>query len=229
MKIFNILSGQKKSILRDPISILLVFVPFLIFGFIKLGLPIIRPYLLTWIDIYTYYEFILFILYLMIPLLLGMVLGLQLMDERDLDVLSFIAVTPISLRGYIYIKSLTGAVVGFIFNVIIALLVGESFSFRIFIFFIATSLMAPYFAIVIVRFSKNKVEALTKAKLISLIIFSGIVPYFNHSIFTNLLSIFPPFWFEKIFFSNNLSEILIGFASALVITVFPVVFFSKIL
>lgn len=209
MKIFKILRGQNRSLLRDPISLFLSIIPFLIFLIIKYGLPVLDGYINKWVDIYDYYKFIKFMLFMISPMLLGMVLGLLLMDERDQDVLTFIDITPFSLNRYIALKSLIGGVIGFIFNIILALLIKEPFSFRIISTFVLSSFLVPFYALLIFKLSKNKVEALTKGKLLTFTIAGGIIPYFVSSRWTFLLGIFPPYWIERVYFSSTTIEIII--------------------
>ncbi|MGL1893539.1 MAG: hypothetical protein OCD02_18015 [Spirochaetaceae bacterium] len=209
MKIFKILTGQKRSLFRDPMTLFLTFIPFLIFGLVRFGLPILNTYIIEWVDLYHHYEFIMLTLYLVTPLLLGMVFGFLLMDERDLDVLTYISVTPVSLKGYIIIKTITGSVIGFLFNIILAILIKDKIDIRLIITLLLSSILVPYYALAIFTFSKNKVEGLTKGKLMGFTLFAAFVPYFTVTKLSFLLGIFPPFWLEKIYFALNIKELII--------------------
>lgn len=218
MKIINVLIGQRKSLLRDPITLLLTFVPFIIFSMIHFGLPVLSPLVVKWVNIYDYYDFIKLIVYMLSPALLGMVLGLLLMDEKDQDVLSYIAVTPLSLDGYIRIKTLAGALVGFIFNIILGILLKEIFSLKILFTFALSSLLVPYYALLIFSFSKNKVEALTKGKLFTFTLLAAVIPFFSSSRWVYLLVIFPTFWIEKVFTADSIVSLTPSFLAGMLIS-----------
>ncbi len=227
MKIFRILIGERKSLVRDPMSLFLTFIPFLIFSMVKFGLPVLSVFLKPWVDLYSYYGFIMLMVYLMTPMLLGMVLGLLLIDERDLDVLTYISVTPFSLNGYLLLKALTGTIIALMFNILIAIMLKAEFDMKLVLTLILASMLVPYFALAIFVFSKNKVEALTKGKLISFTIFGTVIPYFTNSKLVYLLVFLPTFWIERLFFANSISSVLISFSIGTVINIISIVFFMK--
>ncbi len=218
MKIVKILTGQRKSLLRDPMSLLLSFLPILLFLLLRFGFPVLTTYVAKWVDLNNYYGFIKILFYILTPTLMGIVLGLLLMDERDMDVLSFIAITPFSLSGYIMLKAVTGAVVGFIMNILLALLLKELFSISLILTFMLCSLLVPLFAFSIFTFSKNKVEALTKGKLMTFVMLGAVIGYFIKSNWGYIAGVLPPFWIEKLYFSMDKKQTVIFFIPGLLIT-----------
>lgn len=222
MKIFKILIGERRSLVRDPMSLFLTFIPFLIFFMVKFGLPVLSDLLKPWIDLYLYKDFIMLMVFLMTPILLGMVLGLLLIDERDLDVLTYIAVTPFSLNGYLMLKSITGTVISFLFNILIALLLRVEFDLKLFLTLIMASMLVPYFALAIFVFSKNKVEALTKGKLMSFTIFGTIIPYFTTSKLVYILAFLPTYWIERLFFAESIYDAALSFLIGIIINLLTI-------
>lgn len=228
MKVNKILAGQRKSFLRDPMSLFFMFIPFIIFSLVKFGLPVIAPYLSAWVDIYDYYDFILFILYLITPMLFGIVLGLQLMDERDQDVLTYIAITPFSLDGYMSIRAVTGSFFGFIFNVILALLLRDVFTIKLFAMFFLASLLVPYYAFAIFAFSKNKVEGLTKGKLMTFTLIGAVIPFYIKSKWSYFLAILPTFWIEKVFNANTNLLLTVFLIMGTAVSLISILFLNRI-
>ncbi len=229
MKIFKILSGVNKSVFREPISIVLLSVPFILILAVKLGLPPLAILISNYVDIYNYYSLILFCIYLMTPSLLGMVLGLLLIDEKDLDVLTYISITPFKLKNYILLKSIAGGVTGFFANLLLLILLGDIISFKNILLLLSCSLLVPYFALTIYRFSKNKIEALTRGKLLSLTLIAGVVPLLLKTKTLYFLGFLPQFWLAKIYISAGTLTSLLPFIISIAISLATIKIFSKII
>lgn len=226
MGYFKIFRWQLKSVAKDPMAMFLSIIPFLFIILIKFGIPALLNFLLNWVDLRSYTNFILFVFYLMTPSLLGIVLGLLLMDERDLDTLSFIEVTPISIGKYISFKASIGVAASFITNIIIALTAGEDIGLRELLLFVNTSLLVPFYALIIYSFSRDKVQGLTIGKLSNFVVVGAIVPYFSNSPTTYILGLLPTFWAYHTYYSS--SSLLFFIVGSLLTTVYIVVLFSRI-
>jgi len=159
-------------------------------------------------------------------MLYGLIIGLLLIDEKDLGVLKYIAITPLSLNRYLLIKCGTGVLITIVYNFVFILLLRYKVDLNLILTIILCSGLVPYFSIFIFIFSKNKVEALTKGKLSSLIIIGAVVPYFIPSKINYILGVFPTFWIEKIFYSN-LPQTVIYFIIALLFTILTVKLMMK--
>lgn len=227
MRFTTILKGQVKSLFRDPMALFMTFIPFLLFFIVKFGIPAIGQYVKPWVDLVPHYRFIYLIFHIMTPTMLGIVLGLMLMDERDMDVLSFIDVTPFKLVNYILFKSVIGCVIGFLFNLILAILIGSEITLNLLFTFILSSLLVPFFAFFIFAFSKNKVEGLTIGKLSTFVIIGSIIPYLSDSSFVNISSVLPTFWIYRIYYCQNLLSLLIYFFAGSSITLAYILFFKS--
>lgn len=203
MGYFRIFKWQIRSITRDPMSMFLSLIPFLFILLIKYAIPALFNFLLTWVDLRSYTNFVLFVFYLMTPSLLGIVLGLLLMDERDLDILSYINVTPISTGRYIWFKSLLGVIGSILVNLIICKSVGEELGVRELLLFINSSLLVPIYALVIFSFSKNKVQGLTIGKLANFVVIGAVIPFFVTSPLVNILGVLPTFWSYYIYYGSS--------------------------
>lgn len=218
MRYTTIFKGQVRSLFRDPMALFMSFIPLILYFIVKFGIPALSLYVDKWVDLVPHYAFIHLIFYMMTPTMLGIVLGLLLMDERDMDVLSFIDITPFKLSNYIIFKSVIGCLIGFFVNLLLALFIGDGITLNIIFTLLLASLLVPFFAFFIFAFSKNKVEGLTFGKLSTFVIIGAIVPYFSDSVFVNLLGVLPSFWIYKIFYSENQVLSLIFFLIGITVT-----------
>lgn len=218
MKYLKIFKGQVRSLFRDPMALFMSFIPLMLYFIVKFGIPALANYIEKWVDLVPHFSFIYLIFYMMTPTMLGIVLGLLLMDERDMDVLSFIDITPFKLSNYIIFKSVIGCIIGFLVNLLLALLIGEIITVSLIFILLLSSLLVPFFAFFIFAFSKNKVEGLTFGKLSTFVIIGAVVPYFSDTVFVNLLGVLPTFWIYKIFYSESFLFSLIFFLIGTAIT-----------
>lgn len=225
MRYAIIFKGQVRSLFRDPMALFMSFIPLILYFLVKFGIPLLAAYIRKWVDLVPHYGFIYFIFYLMTPTMLGIVQGLLLMDERDMDVLSFIDVTPFKLNNYILFKSVIGCFSGFIVNFLLAYFIGAEISLNLVLTLVLASLLVPFFAFFIFSFSRNKVEGLTFGKLATFVIVGAVVPYFSKSIFVNLLGFLPTFWMYKTFYSDILLYKIIFFLVGVALTIFYIQLF----
>lgn len=100
---YNALIADFKRLIREPILIILMLVPFLALIALKLAVVYGSPLLLDWLsfDLVPYYGYILSIALLLSPCMLGAVSGFMMIDDRDESMIDLVAVTPMGYSGYI--------------------------------------------------------------------------------------------------------------------------------
>lgn len=223
MRVRTIISGQRRSVFRDPLTGFLFFIPLLLYFITEYGFDTLQPYVERWIIFSNHRDFIGLLILLISPTLLGMVLGLEYLDEKDMDIYSFIEVTPVNLSGYLWIKSSLGVLVGVTFNSLLTLLLKLPFDIYHTLTILLSSILVPYFSILMLMTSKNRVEGLTKGKLLTFITVGAIVPYYTNSPLKWLLSPLPTFWIEALYSREGILPFFIGF----ILTLGPIIYLIR--
>jgi len=97
-----------KLIAREPILVLFMILPLFIMVitrlFITYGVPLVDSYL--GFDLSPYYGYILIMVLLMAPYMLGTVCGFLMIDDRDARMFELMSITPLGDLGYIVMRSL---------------------------------------------------------------------------------------------------------------------------
>ena len=108
------------------------------------------------------------------------------------------------------------------------MLLKERITLKLISLFILASSLVPYYALAIFAFSKNKVEGLTKGKLMTFTMFATVIPFFVESKWNYLLAIFPTFWIERIFTSDSVLLMFISLILGLISVLISIFLFNKI-
>jgi len=86
----------------DPVLMVGIFAPLALLVVSRFGFPMAADWLTNGyaFDLYKYSSFAAIFLVVTFPMLTGMMTGLLMLDERDENVISYYAVTPLMRRGY---------------------------------------------------------------------------------------------------------------------------------
>lgn len=193
-KILMLTKTDVKNIFREQmLYFMFVFAPLLTLA----GIRWLVPWLGAKFPVITpYYSLILLFLILNIVTGLGFVIASILLDERDEDVLTAIRVMPISANTFLLYRLGFTYLIAFLFT-FIAIQFSGLVSFNLIqtvLIAILFALVAPMLTLLMVIFSRNKVEGLAVYKALNLFIFLPAVTFFIDSIFRYLLAIFPLYW-----------------------------------
>lgn len=97
------LTSDLKKLIREPLMLLFMVVPFLAIAAVKaltvFGFPLLLQY--TGFDITPYLGYIEGFMVLLSPGMLGAVTAFMMIDERDDGIYTLMSVTPLGFRGYI--------------------------------------------------------------------------------------------------------------------------------
>lgn len=229
-KYFRLLSYEMKTILRDPTNVFLfVYPPFmlaLIGWLLPLGLN--RGGLDNRDLAYSLTMIITFVIVIAIGgYVSGALLGFSLLENKDEKTIKSIAVTPISITGYVVFKTIYSYIFSIVGNLILILGIkwwaNEAYSFtfgsstfgfenldyvHIIAFSLVSSLLVPAVGTLIASVAKNKIEGFAFMKgggvllmipaLVLLSAFSDWKQYF--------LGIAPNFWPVKALLNEALNE-----------------------
>lgn len=192
-----------KNISRESTLLLVLFAPLALLLFLRFALPQLSGIVQAQFDIdLREYDLFIFAFMSLIPsLLFGMVSGFIMLDERDEDIIAFIAVTPLQKSGYFLYKllSLTAVVFAFFF-----VLTGQAGLVQLpllssVVLASLIALEAPIGALFLAAFAENKVEGLALSKALGVMYVGPFVAFFVDSNWQFAAGLFPSFWIAKAF------------------------------
>lgn len=232
-KILALLIGDFKNFGRDPILLITIFVPFLVAFLARFGLPALSHYLImNWeVNIIEHYPFILSIIILLTPMMVGTLLGLNLLDERDENTLVYYSVTPITKSGYLIYKTILPCILSFIIT-FAATRISQLTSINYISFIpvaLMTSLQAPAMAFFLSTYANNKVEGFAFSKGMGILYVAPVAGYFLQSNWKYIFGLLPPYWVTMSFinsFEINYSYYL-HITLGIFIHIFYLLFFFK--
>lgn len=191
-----LLVNDAKSALRDDIMVIVACVPVFLALLLRFGEPHLQLVLAGVVDLTPHHPVAIAVLTSMIPMMFGWVVGFMLLDDRDEQTLTAIAVTPLTKRGYLFYKTAMVTVLSFALSIVLIPLTGlTGLDYARFLPVAAVaSLEAPIIALILAAFAGNKVEGLAVAKFISLLGLLPILPFYIDSPFVYIAGVTPFFW-----------------------------------
>jgi fluoroquinolone transport system permease protein len=229
--ILNLVRYDLKQILRDQMLLMLMFVPLFMVVIIRIVLPMLEPALTPYdIQIQDYFPLIFSYFFLMLcPSLFGLASALLLLDDLDDQILLMIRVTPLRYKIYLlYRIGIFTMLPSFSYILLTSVLMNYTITNWPGFILIAgvSSLLGPFFALLILSLARNKIEGIAMMKATGLFIIAPVAAYFITTWHRHLFLIVPTyaplraFWFlsEGIF---DILSISLGIAILLLwITVF---------
>jgi hypothetical protein len=198
--------GDFRIIRRDATFLMSLLAPVMIAVMAKIGLPLLTDALEKnfSFDLTSYYNLILSFIMVLIPYILGLLSSLLLLDEKDENILSYIAVTPIAKEGYIIYKIISPVVFSVVCSFFAVIFIGISKinMIRVLPVIFLGALEAPLVALFIAKFASNKIEGLAYTKGTGLILFVPVITYFWKTNYSVILGIFPTYWVGKGFIAS---------------------------
>ena len=157
----EILKNDIKYMKKDPMIAMVFAAPVLFAVFYRviiLRFDLLIPYR----SVFQY------IFAVMLPFMIGMVLGFRMLDEKDEHMLSFYAVSPLGLRGYILLRVIMGIVLGALTIWAVSLfgVVPKEYWFFI---SVQVVLLAPLVFLILGVIGKNKIQGLTLVKIVGML------------------------------------------------------------
>lgn len=191
-----------RQIVRDPIMLVLLFVPVILIVVFKMILIFLLPLLIvhTGINPEPYYGYLLSFSLLLIAGMLGIVTGFLMIDERDGNIAELMAVTPLGRTGYLVNRlSFAGLVtMAYSFLAIYTLnVLHVSFLTALLLSFLMV-LYTAIFGLILFNSADDKVKGLTFAKALNALAFFAFTDLFQLQWLTAFSWIFPPYWITAI-------------------------------
>lgn len=203
-------SRDLKDMGRDPMLFIGIFVPLLITAIIRFVIPLVTEILLQRLNfnLTQHYEFITGFLIMIIPMMMGFLIGFIILDERDENMLVYFSVTPLTKTGYLALRIVNPVLLSFTFSIILLPITNlvELNYFKVIPVAVLAALEAPMMVLFLGAFAGNKVEGLALSKTTGIIFFAPIVAYLVESRWEILLGIFPTYWVLEAFIASFTSS-----------------------
>ena len=210
-----------RKVLAEPFFWLILLAPLLLAWGLHYLLPSLAERFQNF-DLADYYPIIVALLILTPPLYYGVVLGLLLLEEKDENVLLAVAVTPITLRNYLFARVAVYTLVSLPLIFVVHELIGviEIDRTQLALIAIVTSLNTPLLVMLLAAFCKNQLEGFVIGKGMSPLHLLPLAMFFVPDYWHVLCGILPTYWPIIAYFtavSEAGSGLFFGFAIVMAI------------
>jgi fluoroquinolone transport system permease protein len=204
---YHLIKSDLKNIGRDPMLLMCLVAPFIILLFVLLLFPIISTFTTRQFNFSLdgYFPILRLFFLPLTPMMLGMIYGFILLDERDGGIISYLAITPLGKSGYLKIRMMIPVVASFVMNVAFFTLTGFTHLIswvEVIILSIIVAFEAPMMLLFLAAFASNKVEGMAIAKGFGIIMMPIAIDFFFKGDWRWALSFSPLWWVERAVFSD---------------------------
>jgi fluoroquinolone transport system permease protein len=193
-----------KTLRRDSFLRWIVCLPLLLGAVLYWFVPALTQWLIGehGFDLAPYHTLITsYLVVLMVPVILGQVLGFMLLDERDDGTLRALLITPMSMEGYLLYKigiPLLGSSV-----IVMGVLTLGNLAplpwYQLGPIALLYAIETPIMTLLMAGMCENKVQGFAFGKTVGNILLIPVAAYFLDPPWQYLAGIFPPFWTLKAF------------------------------
>lgn len=193
-----------QQIARDGVLVMVLLAPVLAGLFFRFGIPAAEDWLTDYFKmeavIHPYYNIIDLLLATMTNYMFCFVAAMTMLDEYDSHLISYLTVTPLRKKGYLFSRLYLPTGIGFFASLIMVNLFAlTSWALgSLLIICLLTSMMAMSVALIIFSFSKNKVEGMAIAKISSLYMVGLVIPALVENRFQYLFVLLPSYWTARL-------------------------------
>ncbi len=197
-----------RNVRRDALLRWMVVIPLFTAFLVRVFLPVIQHKLtdeLKILDPQHVHDLHLIIMtgffLLLNPLLVGFVIGMLLLDERDEGTLLALRVSPLSLSNYLLYKLTMPMLLATVMTLICFPLAGFDLPFRpVYVLIaLAASLIAPLMALFMAAFSANKVQGFALMKGANVFLVPPVAAYFFNAWWELFFGLSPVYWIIESF------------------------------
>lgn len=190
-----------RHIQRDAMLMLALLGIILLILVYQMGVPFIVTFFSKTFSfsLYHYMDLFFYIFLLLIPLLLGIIVGFLMLEERDIHVISYFSITPIGKKGYFFYRLATPFILTMCATILYIALSdweGGSIIWRVGIVLLI-ALLAPLISLFLVAFASNRVEGLALSKGSGFLIIAPFVLFFVPEKMQWVAGGLPTFWIVK--------------------------------
>lgn len=206
------LKGDAKNVLRDPLMILMLGIPVYMFILVQFGIPFVDIQLesYTSFQLMDHFYLIVCFIVMMAPMMIGMLTGFLLLDEKDDGIFNYMDITPLKRLGFIGYRITLPLIISFVISTILALSFlsnNDTVNWGLLIMAImVVSLLGPLITMYLAACCNNKVEGMTYSKLISIFSIGPVVTYMFEDWWSVFAYIFPMTWLVELSYASITGE-----------------------
>lgn len=221
----KLLKGSALQIYRDQMLLLLCFTPFLVGIGIKLVIPLIGRILFKYLgfDLTPYHLMADALILVLGPSMIGMMVGLLMLDERDDGICIYLTVTPVGGKSYFASRLLLPFLYSLATNLIIVSFC--TLGGLPYLWLPAPAVLSSFcgilMAMLLVSIASNKVEGLAVSKLLGIILFGVPLAWFANSYLRIIGCLLPTYWIMDILIKaheGSVAGYMLGFVLGLACT-----------
>ena len=218
-----------KSVTRDTMLRWLVCVPIMWALLARWGVPVLTSWLAERyaFDLRPYYPLLMSFIVLMVPTLVGAVVGFLLLDHRDDNTLTALQVTPLTVRGYLVYRTAVPIALSIVM-IMAVIAIADVVSIGVVPALLAAlqaAPAAPLYAVFVGAFAANKVQGFALLKAAGVLSWPPIFAFFVESEWQVAFGLDPLYWPVKLFWMLEAGEsgawiyyiVGLGYQSALVV------------
>ena len=206
----SVIRADAKRILRDPFLLMMTFYLPPIGFLLGWGIPKLTLNVKDTVDLVAYYPMINGLMVLTIPFIMGAVLGMQILSEKDENSLVAVAVTPFSFKRYFFSRVVLYSILGMLFTSLTHKIIGivEDISLlRFGLTLIAFSLNTPIAALILCCFAKNQVQGFAVLKVSGALVTVPAMSFLLPQNLDLMLGVIPTYWPMKAYFLATANEV----------------------
>lgn len=200
---FHVFRADTKRIVRDPFLLLVTtYMPPMTI-LLQWGIPKLAELVKGQIDLVPYYPVFCVMFVLIIPLMMGTVLGMQMLGEKDERSLKAIAVTPFSFKQYFISRAVLFALLGMALLLLCHWLINLVHTVPVSLLIpiaLVFGLNAPVSALVLAGLARNQVEGFAVMKASGFLFTVPGLSFFIPQPWDFVMGIFPFYWPLKAYF-----------------------------
>jgi len=198
-----VVRADAKRITRDPFLLFMIGYPWLLALLLREVLPWLNQRFADRIALSDYYPIAACLVALLVPNVMGIVLGFQLVEEKDEGSLVAVAVTPMSLEQYFLYRSTVYALVSLPLVVALHELLGvvKLAPGELTLVALVSMPVVPLMALVLGSFAGNQVEAFAVAKGSGFLFTGPLAAFFIPRHWDALVGILPTYWPIKAYYA----------------------------
>lgn len=211
--------SELKKIIREPMMALLLFAPLIIPIVFRLLINFLIPFINKYseFDFSLYHHYVLSFVLMLSPMLLSIIVGFSMIDDRDNRMVELICVTPFSKSGYVVLRLALLSILVIVYSIYSYYVLGI-YIIPIWTLLYLSMILSLYSAIMgllLFTVASDKVKALTYAKGLNMIFLFAFVDLLGIKWMNILGGLFPTYWITQIISSpqNILILIIGGFVS----------------
>lgn len=196
------LKNDWKQISREPMMMILFLCPLLIAIVFRLLAEFLLPFVFEHFQLSfsPYKPYALTLALTFCPLMLGVVMGFLMMDDKDAKIIELMSVTPLTRRGYIQNRMAFTGFATIVHTSLCYVIMGQYIfgilSFIAMLFILC--MLAAAVGLVFFSIADDKVKGLTYAKGLNLIVVFAFADLLKGNFIKVSASLFPTYWIAEI-------------------------------